>query len=79
MYTYHLGLPYLLYDFEISRVEFVYVELAAPVAGECGNDTLTITGDPITTPTLCGTLTDDPTSRFYSIVIKQLHLDHSCY
>ena len=54
------------------------MELAAPVAGECGNDTLTITGDPITTPTLCGTLTDDPTSRFNFVVIKQLHLDHSC-
>jgi len=43
------------------KVEFIDVSLAAPVAGECGNDTLTITGDPVTTPTLCGSLTGDPT------------------
>ena len=49
----------------LFRVEFIDVSLAAPVAGECGNDTLTITGDPVNTPTLCGTLTDDPTSRCF--------------
>ena len=43
---------------DIFRVEFEDVELADPVLGECGNDTLIITGSD-DAPTLCGTLTDD--------------------
>jgi hypothetical protein len=57
------------------QIEFVDVVLAEPVMGECGNDTLMITGDACpATPTLCGHLTGDPTMIINMVSVSSVDI-----
>ena len=51
----------------IFRIEFVDVELAGPINGECGNESIIITDvdypNPMRTQ-ICGSLTDSDPSKY---------------